>query len=151
MFFQGLFRFNAIRCTLRCLMFSLIYMILGNDKMLAQITFNTNSALPFDLDNETNYANCASAGTKAFTFEVECVGVLNLTDKQLAEINVRLDASCGGNLTQISAWIKSPAGTCVQLFSTMGTTSNYNTVPVNRIDYTFRSGSTSLGAISLKF
>jgi hypothetical protein len=121
-----------------CLVFSIHFMASG------QATFNTNTALPVDLDLGTNYTNCGSPGTKAFTFEVECVGVLNNVDLQLAEINFTLSAACGGNLRDIACWIKSPAGTCVQIASTLGTTTNYTVNPTNRIDYTFRNGASCL-------
>jgi gliding motility-associated-like protein len=102
-------------------------------------TFPTNTTLPFDLDNGTSYASCASRGTKAFTFPVTCVGTLNTTTNQLFEINIRLDATCGSNLRDITCWIVSPSGTCVQVTSTMGTTTNYTNTPTNRVDYTFRN------------
>lgn len=113
-------------------------------KAYGQATFTTSTALPVDLDLGTNFTNCGSPGTKAFTFEVECVGVLNNVDLQLAEINFTLSATCGGNLRDVACWIKSPAGTCVQIASTLGTTTNYTVNPTNRIDYTFRNSASCL-------
>jgi hypothetical protein len=123
---------------LMCLIFAINFAASG------QATFNTSTALPLDLDLGTNFTNCGSPGTKAFTFEVECVGVLNNVDLQLAEINFTLSATCGGNLRDIACWIKSPAGTCVQIASTLGTTTNYTVNPTNRIDYTFRNAASCL-------
>ena len=101
--------------------------------------FSTNTALPVDLDLGVNYTACGTAGNKAFTFVVAGVGVLNSTTNQLAQINIRLDATCGSNIRDIQCWLKSPSGTCVQISNTMGTTTLYNVVPVNRIDYSFRN------------
>ncbi len=102
-------------------------------------TFNTTSSVPFDLDGGTNYTSCASPGTKAFSFTVSGVGTLNTTTNQLAEIDIRLNAACGASLTTIGCYLKSPAGTCVQVSSTMGTTTNYSGNPTTYLDYAFRN------------
>ncbi len=101
--------------------------------------FTTNTSLPFDLDAGTSYSSCASPGTNAITFNVSSVGVLNLTTKQLAEINIRLDASCGGNISKVKCYIKSPTGTCAQIANTMGTSTDYSVMPDAKLDYTFRN------------
>lgn len=107
-------------------------------------TFPATNSLPIDLDNGTSYSGCGTPGTKAFNFSVTGVGVLNTSDLQLAEIRLRLSATCGGNLSAVSCYIKSPSGTCVQIAPQMGTTSNYTVAPTNRIDYQFRNQSSCL-------
>ncbi|MBL7937393.1 MAG: hypothetical protein JNM51_16425, partial [Bacteroidia bacterium] len=130
--------------------FYLIFLLLlfftkSNAQIIA--TFSTTTSLPIDLDAGTNYASCASPGTKAFTFSVSGVGTLNTAANQLAEINFRLDASCGGNLNALSCYIKSPSGTCLQVATQLGTTTNFNVAPLNKIDYTFRNNTTCLNKI----
>lgn len=124
---------------IKALIFTGLCSIFCLHSLQAQITFNASTALPIDLDNGTNYANCGSPGTKAVTFQVECVGVLNTTDKQLAEINFRLDATCGGNLQNVGVYLKSPSGTCALIAGSLGGTTNYTLNPTNRIDFTFRN------------
>ncbi len=102
-------------------------------------TFNTTTAVPFDLDGGTNYASCASPGTKAFSFTVSGVGTLNTSTNQLAEIDIRLNAACGGNLQDVACYLKSPSGTCLQIASQMGTTTNYSGNPTTYLDYAFRN------------
>ena len=102
-------------------------------------TFNTTSSVPFDLDGGTNYASCASPGTKAFSFTVSGVGTLNTSTNQLAEIDIRLNAACGGNLQDVACYLKSPSGTCLQIASQMGTTVSYSGNPTTYLDYAFRN------------
>lgn len=118
---------------------SFITIICCFSQLIFSQTFNTTTALPVDLDGGTNYASCASPGTKAFNFTVSGVGILNGTNNQLAQINFTLSATCGGNLRDVLCYIKSPAGTCVQISTTMGTTTNYTVSPTNQIDYSFRN------------
>lgn len=106
--------------------------------LLCQV-FNTSTALPIDLDAGTNYTACGTPGTKALSFTVTGVGTLNTSTKQLAEIKIRLDASCGGNVSAVQCYIKSPGGTCVQLVTQMGTTTNYSGMPSTFLDYSFRN------------
>jgi hypothetical protein len=102
-------------------------------------SFNTTTSLPFDLDGGTNYSACGTPGNKSISFTVSGVGTLNTTTNQLAEINIRLDASCGGNVNGVVCYIKSPAGTCVQIASQMGTTTSYSGMPSTFLDYSFRN------------
>ncbi len=101
--------------------------------------FTTNTSLPFDLDAGTSYSSCGSPGTNALSFTVSSVGLLNTTTKQLAEINIRLDAACGGNISKVKCYIKSPSGTCAQIANTMGTSTDYSVMPNAKLDYTFRN------------
>lgn len=101
--------------------------------------FSTTSSLPFDLDVGTNYTACGTPGTKSLTFNVSGVGMLNTSTKQLAEIQLRLDASCGANVNAVLCYIKSPAGTCVQIANQMGATTNYSGMPSTFLDYSFRN------------
>lgn len=131
--------FWTMKVMIRAQILLSICMVFSFHTIQAQVTYNASSALPIDLDNGTNYANCGTPGTKSVTFEVECVGVLNTTDKQLAEINFRLDATCGGNLQNVGVYLKSPSGTCALIASSLGGTTNYTLNPTNRIDFTFRN------------
>jgi len=116
-----------------CFLF-LVALSVGNAQ-----TFSTNTSLPFDLDGGTSYSTCSSPGTKAFNFTVSGLSTLNTSTNQLAEIKIRLDASCGSNIRDVACYIKSPSGVCVQLASTMGTTTNYSSMPTTYLDYCFRN------------
>jgi hypothetical protein len=144
MYLLRLNKFIQIKGTSKFFLWLLMAVIGCHDTTLAQVTFNASSGLPIDLDNGTNYVNCGAPGTKAITFQVECIGNLNISDKQLAEINFRLDASCGGNLQNVGVYIKSPSGTCALIAASLGGTTNYTLTPVNRIDFTFRNVSLCL-------
>ena len=129
---------NSLHCFIKNLLF-LIPLSWSLNNYAQTAIFSTSTALPVDLDLGTAYTSCAAPGTKSFSFTVSGVPTLNTTTNQLAEINLRLDATCGASLTTIQCWLKSPTGTCVQISSTMGTTTNYTNSPQNRLDYTFRN------------
>lgn len=107
-------------------------------------TFSPSSALPIDLGVGTNYSNCSSPGTKSISFDVSNVGTLNGTDNQLAEIRLRLDATCGSNIRDVASYIKSPEGTCIRIASSMGSTTNFTQAPQDQIDYYFRNATSCL-------
>ncbi len=116
-----------------------IFLTLNITNWLDCQVFSSNSTFPFDLDAGTSYTSCASPGTNSVSFNVSSVGILNSTTKQLAEINIRLDASCGGNISKVKCYIKSPTGTCTQIANTMGTSTDYSIMPDNKLDYSFRN------------
>ena len=109
--------------------------------------FSTTTPLPFNLELGTSYSSCASPGTKAFSFSVSGVGVLNNTDNQLAEIRITLDATCGSNIRDVACYIKSPTGICMRIASQMGTTTSYSISPQNQVDYYFRNSTSCLNKI----
>lgn len=123
------------KCKNSVLIFAIVFYSFPS---ISQI-FNTSTSLPFDLDAGTNYSNCSSPGTKALSFSVSGIGVLNTSTNQLAQVNIRLNAACGANVNNVICFIKSPSGVCVQLATQMGTTTNYSGMPSTFLDYSFRN------------
>lgn len=101
-------------------------------------SFSTSTALPRVLNTGTYYSNCTTTGNRSLSFTVTGVGVLNTTNNQLAEIDLMLrSASSKQNLLNLTCYIKSPAGTCIQIAPRMGA-SNYVATNTN-FQYKFRS------------
>lgn len=79
-------------------------------------SFSTSSGT-LDIYSGTNYSSCGSPGTKSISINVSGLSTLSSTNA-LGQIKLSfsdLDGTGGGSL-RVSAYLKSPSGTCVKVF-----------------------------------
>ncbi|MFN9710889.1 MAG: hypothetical protein ACK55K_05725, partial [Bacteroidota bacterium] len=88
-------------------------------------SFTTTTTLPVDLDLGTNYASCASPGTKRFDFTIPAgLPDMDLTNFGLKLIKLSFGQCGGANYSmQVAAYLKSPSGICVKVFDGASLTS----------------------------
>lgn len=113
-----------------------ILLICFSSKAFSQV-FNASSGLPIDLDvGTTNYATCSSPGNKS-NIQFNVAGLSNLNASfALTEVNIEFDAGCGGNLRDVSLYLKSPNGNCLKVYNGAGMATNYS----GQINVSMRDG-----------
>jgi hypothetical protein len=111
----------------------LIFNIAFSNAIFSQFTIYPTSPIssPIDLDAGVNWTGiCASPGTKAnISFNVSGLpNTLNSTFN-IVNINIRFDATCGGDIAKVKLILKSPSGVCYVFFDGSSTSSLMNSAP----------------------
>jgi hypothetical protein len=91
-------------------------------QLMSQIDFHSSTSFPLNLNTGTDYSSCTSSGSKSMVFDVSGIGIISEVNT-LVEIEIQLDASCGGNFRDLGFYLKSPDGMCKRVYngSSMGT------------------------------
>lgn len=113
-----------------------IYIFLGiivfySSVCLSQFTIYPTSPIssPIDLDAGVNWTgSCASPGTKAnISFNVSGLPSSLSSTFNIVNVNIRFDATCGGNIRDVKLILKSPTGICFVFFDGALTSTTMNT------------------------